>query len=75
MSRMILTRPILSIHSYIFIQFILLNTPSQIGVPDIDSLPPVSNTLSSISISEADIYDALTSLHPAKAVGSDELEY
>ena len=62
----------LAIFSYIFIQFILLNTSSQIGVPDIDSLPPVSNTLSSISISEADIYYALTS---AKAIGSDELEY
>ena len=34
-------------------------TPSQINAPDIDSLPPVSNTLSSIRISEADIYYAL----------------
>ena len=64
MSTIILTRPIFSIH--IFIQFIL---PSQIGPPDIDSLPSVSNTLSSINISEADIYYALTSIDPNRAVG------
>ena len=33
----------------------------------------VSNTLSSISISEADVYYTLTSLDPNKAMGSDKI--
>ena len=48
-------------------------TPSPVGAPNIDSLPSVSNTLSSISIDEADVYYALTSLDPNKAVGLDEI--
>ena len=43
-----------------------------VGAPNIDSLPSVPDTLSSISISEADVYCALTSLDPNKAVGLDE---
>ena len=69
MSTMILTRQIFLIH--IFIQFIA--TPSPVGAPNIDSLPSVSNTLSSISIDEADVYYVLTSLDPNKAVGLDEI--
>ena len=67
MSTMILTRPIF------YTYFHSVYTPSQIDIPDIDSLPSVSNTLNSISISEADIYYALISLDPNKAVGSDEI--
>ena len=47
-------------------------TPSPVGAPNIDSLPSVSNTLSSISIDEADVYYVLTSLDP-NAVGLDEI--
>ena len=48
-------------------------TPSPVGAPNIDSLPSVSNTLSFISIDEADVYYVLTSLDPNKAVGLDEI--
>ena len=46
---------------------------SPVGTPNIDSLPSVSNTLSSISIDEADVYYVLTLLDPNKAVGLDEI--
>ena len=53
--------------------FHLVYTTSPVGAPNIDSLPSVPDTLSSISISEADVYYALTSLDPSKAVGLDEI--
>ena len=48
-------------------------TPSPDGAPNIDSLPTISNSLSSIIICEADVYHALTMLDPNKAMGSDEI--
>ena len=53
--------------------FHLVYTPSPDGVPNIDSLPTISNALSSISISEADVYHILTTLDPNKAMGFDEI--
>ena len=60
MSAMMLTKSIFSICDWACVYSVY--TPSQIGTPNIDSLPSVSNTLSSISISEADVYYALTYL-------------
>ena len=48
-------------------------TASPVGAPNIDSLPSVPDSLSSISISEADVYYTLASLDPNKAVGPDEI--
>jgi len=62
---MILIRLISLIH--------IFTNPSPDGAPNIDSLPTISNTLSSISISKADVYHALTTLDPNKAVGFDEI--
>ena len=44
-------------------------TTSPVGAPNIDSLSSVPDTLNSISVSEADVYYALTSLDPNKTVG------
>ena len=64
MSTMTLTWPIFSIH--IFIRFI---PPAQL----VQLILTVSDTMSCISISEADVYYALTSLDPNKAVGLDKI--
>lgn len=67
MCTMTLTRLIFSTH------FHSVYTTSPVGAPNIDSLPSVPDTLSSISIIEADVYYALTSLDPSKAVGLDKI--
>ena len=48
-------------------------TTSPVGAPNTVSLSSVPDTLSSISISETDVYYALISLDPNKAVGLDEI--
>ena len=53
--------------------FHLVYTTSTVGAPNIDSLPSVPDSLSSISISEADVYYTLASLDPNKAVGPDKI--
>ena len=55
------------------IYFHLVYITSPVGVPNTDSLPSASDSLSSISINEADVYYALTSLDPNKAIGLEEI--
>ena len=43
------------------------------GTIDLDSIPFSSQTLSNITFSERDVYDALTSLEPNKAIGIDDI--
>ena len=48
-------------------------TTSPVGALNTDSLLSIPDTLSSISISEVDVYYALTSLDPSKDVGLDDI--
>jgi len=40
-------------------------------IPPLESLPIPSSTICDITISVSDVYDALTSLNPTKAMGID----
>jgi len=46
-------------------------TQSSFNLPPLESLPIPPSTICDITISESDVYDALTSLNPTKAMGID----
>ena len=46
-------------------------TQSSFNIPPLESLPIPPSTICDITISECDVYDALTSMNPTKAVGID----
>ena len=46
-------------------------TQSSFNLPPLGSLPIPPSTICDITISESDVYDALTSLNPTKAMGID----
>ena len=68
MSTMTLTR-LISIATY----FHSVYTARPVGAHNINSLPSVTDSLTSISISEADVYYTLASLDPNKPVRPDEI--
>ena len=46
-------------------------THSSYNLPPLEMLPMPPSTISDITISESDVYDAMTSLNPTKAMGID----
>ena len=57
--------------TYLFNNFFFSVFDIESSTIGLDSIPLLSQTLSSINFSESNVYNALTSLEPNKAIGID----